>query len=424
MPTYVTIAIERTDYMKKLVSLLLIMTLMLSASSAFAFSDIPSGHWASEYINDLSQSGVINGYEDGTFRPDGDVTRAEFAKLLSLSFELDSSSDGYSDIADHWAKEYILQSSSVVYAPSDDYSPDAKATRAELAYALANVLALESEQTNAEFADWDSVPEAMAQKVSAAVENGIIEGYEDGTIRGGASVTRAEACALIVRAIKFALKDNENADTTPPEDTKDPSAGEDTDTTTDHIYTLYPMKDILTINEVTTIADSETGGKAYKLTYAICGGEGEEYSAVISEDAETVVMGTKSSLASLAKGDVIVFDTAFYGYIDTIWVLASFDSAVPTVSIPESMKYGTSDDYMFVAGTVTAVDRNSKSVGLSLQSGSDTIDVTVPFSASLTLYSDKGRASWIEDSVGYIDEGMFVFVRYTDSRVTEVIAAE
>lgn len=410
--------------MKKRISLLLIMTLMLSALSAFAFSDIAPDHWASKYIDALSQSGVINGYEDGTFRPDGDVTRAEFAKMLSLSFELDSGFDGYSDISDHWAKDYIIKSSSVVYAPSDAYSPDAKATRAEIAYALANVLALESEQTSAEFTDWYSVPEAMAQKVSAAVENGIIEGYEDGTIRGGAAVTRAEACALIVRAVAFEGTDDGNTDTSPPEDTKDPSAGEDTDTSTDHIYTLYPMRDIITINEVTTIADSKTGGKAYKLTYSVCGGEGEEYSAVISEESETVVTGTKSSLASLAKGDVIVFDTAFYGYIDTIWVLASFDAAVPAVSIPESMKYGTNADYMFAAGTVTAVDRNSKSVGLSLQSGSDTLDITVPFSASLTLYSAKGRGAWTEDSVGYIDEGMFVFVRYTDSRVTEVIAAE
>ena len=69
--------------MKKVLFILLICTLLIS-SMAFAkeFPDVASTHWAHQYISELSDQGVINGYEDGTFRPDKKVTRAEFMKLV------------------------------------------------------------------------------------------------------------------------------------------------------------------------------------------------------------------------------------------------------------------------------------------------------------------------------------------------------
>jgi hypothetical protein len=46
------------------------------------FKDVPETHWAYEAIEELSEMGIINGYEDGTFKPDEAVTRAELATML------------------------------------------------------------------------------------------------------------------------------------------------------------------------------------------------------------------------------------------------------------------------------------------------------------------------------------------------------
>jgi len=79
--------------MKKsfLAVLFLLTTLVVISMSmvvfAKQFTDIDNTHWAFSYVDDLSTKGVINGYEDGTFRPNGSVTRAEFIKLMVCTNE-------------------------------------------------------------------------------------------------------------------------------------------------------------------------------------------------------------------------------------------------------------------------------------------------------------------------------------------------
>ena len=79
--------------MKKgfLAVLFLLTTLLVVSMSvvvfAKEFTDIDATHWAFTYVDDLSSKGVINGYEDGTFRPNGNVTRAEFIKLMVCTNE-------------------------------------------------------------------------------------------------------------------------------------------------------------------------------------------------------------------------------------------------------------------------------------------------------------------------------------------------
>ncbi len=63
-------------------SALLLVLLICSVSFAKEFTDVPSTHWASKYISHLSDRGVINGYDDETFRPSKQITRAEFIKLI------------------------------------------------------------------------------------------------------------------------------------------------------------------------------------------------------------------------------------------------------------------------------------------------------------------------------------------------------
>lgn len=76
----------------KLFSIIFIYILAVSSSSFATFSDI-NGHWAEEKINDFYESGFAEGYGDGTFKPDNDITRAEFCKIINsyMNYEGDAS---------------------------------------------------------------------------------------------------------------------------------------------------------------------------------------------------------------------------------------------------------------------------------------------------------------------------------------------
>jgi len=398
--------------MKKLISSILIFILVFTSAAAFAFSDVSSDHWANSCISRLADANIINGYEDGTFRPEANVTRAEFAKMLCLAFELGAQGKDFIDTNGHWAQGYIAKSADVLYAPSDSFIPDESATRAEIAYALANVLSLEDADASGMFSDWHTVSDDMAARVGAAAKHGIIEGYEDGTIRADGSVTRGEMAALLVRAQDFEVPAKpEEKPVEKPEDDKTNSL--------DHLYTLYPMKDLILINSVANVltADGET---AVKLSYCIAGEEDKVYSTIISTEAETKVAGTKDSLAELSEGDVIVIDTAFHGRVDTIIVVASFGGSKAEASIPESLLYGTVSEYEFYAGKVTKVENKSKSCIITAENMLGTHELVITKKAHTSVFVKRSTSPWQADSTSFIDEGMFVLVRYSDSVATEV----
>jgi len=399
--------------MKKLISSLLILSLIFASVSVFAFPDVGSDHWAKDYISRLADAKVIDGYEDGSFRPEGNVTRAEFSKLLCLAFGLGAKGKDFADTNGHWAQEYIQKSADVLYAPSDAFGPDESATRGEIAYALANVLSLEDADAADMFSDWDSVSKDMAARVGAAAKNGIINGYEDGTIRADGSVTRGEIAALVVRAQDFEAPSEPEEK---PEDDKTDSL--------DHLYTLHPMKDLILINSVTTVINPDDGENAVKLTYCIAGEEDTMHATLIPTEAETNVAGTKKSLTELSAGDVIVFDTAFHGYIDTIIVVASFGGSKAEASIPESLLYGTVSEYEFYAGKVTKVENKSKSYIITVENKLGTHGLTVTKKADTSVYTKRGNSHWQSDSLSFIEEGMFVLVRYSDSTATEVVVMQ
>ncbi|MDR2360135.1 MAG: S-layer homology domain-containing protein, partial [Oscillospiraceae bacterium] len=83
-------------------------------SGANAFPDVSADHWAHGYIVSALAKGLINGYPDGTFRPDGAITRAEAVTLINAYIErggIDAESP-FSDLtASHWALRDVLSAS-------------------------------------------------------------------------------------------------------------------------------------------------------------------------------------------------------------------------------------------------------------------------------------------------------------------------
>lgn len=123
-------------------------------SQSSGFTDVASGAWYNNAVSTLTRAGILDGYEDGSFRPNASITRAEFTKIAVSFFKHvgGASANPFNDVPDSaWYAEFI----------------------------------------------------------KAAAELGLIDGYEDGTFRPNAPITRAESCTIVNRTLGRAPdKDN------------------------------------------------------------------------------------------------------------------------------------------------------------------------------------------------------------------------
>ena len=111
-----------------------------------SYTDVSRGDWYNTAVSTLSRLGILGGYEDGTFRPNSGITRAEFAKIAVSFFEYEGieAENVFTDVAHgSWYEDFV----------------------------------------------------------AAAAEIGLIEGYEDGSFRPESGITRAEACTIINRTL-------------------------------------------------------------------------------------------------------------------------------------------------------------------------------------------------------------------------------
>lgn len=112
------------------------------------FSDVAEGSWCRRSIATLTSLGVISGYTDGTFRPDAEITRAELATIISRFANLDVNTQTFSDISGHWAQKYIeLAAGNGWIKGYEDgtFRPDEKITRAETFAMINRVLNRQTE---------------------------------------------------------------------------------------------------------------------------------------------------------------------------------------------------------------------------------------------------------------------------------------
>ena len=108
-----------------------------------AYTDVKAGDWFNNAVSTLSNAGIINGYPDGTFRPNAPITRAEMAKVIAMFAELNKDSEGFKDIAGHWAEAYIKLAAGngwIAGYPDGTFRPNQDITRAETMTMINRVL--------------------------------------------------------------------------------------------------------------------------------------------------------------------------------------------------------------------------------------------------------------------------------------------
>lgn len=158
-----------------------------------------------------SQSATVAWYDADTkslrFVP-GTIsdTEATFWRTGNSVYTVIELSKSFNDIASHWGQDYIelLAGKLIVDGVTDTtFEPDRNVTRAEFAALLVRSLGL-STVTGATYFDDVDADDWFAGVVNAAAKSGIVDGYEDGTFRPNAPITREELAAMVVRAYKFA----------------------------------------------------------------------------------------------------------------------------------------------------------------------------------------------------------------------------
>lgn len=183
------------------------LTPVIPRVSAVKYPDT-EGHFSKDAVNKLSDMGIINGFEDGTFRPDDCVTRAQLAKMTVAALKLSALSNpkSFNDVFEgNWHYEYIniLSSNDIVTGDGTSFYPDSLVTRQDAAVILFRALGAADKKINGsfEFADSASISDYAKEAVGAMASNGIIKGDSRG-FRPHSSLTRGEAAVLINRIIE------------------------------------------------------------------------------------------------------------------------------------------------------------------------------------------------------------------------------
>jgi len=167
-----------------------------------------TGHWAENEIRDWSGKGLIAGFEDGTYRPNQSVTRAQFAKLVNSLFgftEQPAENASFTDVVDGaWYTETVTTAKKAGYIigyPDGSFKPSAVITRQEAAKMVTALFHLKAAANGSldSFKDAERVGAFAKDALGSVVAGGFLKGFADGTIRPTQAMSRAEAVVLLDR---------------------------------------------------------------------------------------------------------------------------------------------------------------------------------------------------------------------------------
>lgn len=201
-------------------ALCLALTLFVLPVSA-AFSDVAGGRWYSESVDWASASGYVSGYEDGTFRPDNSVTRAEFAVIMNQVLGLQQSSGwgsfqeltnpmNFQDITNpvnfqdvpavSWyaaAVRNCVRAGIIAGYDSEHFGPDDPVTRQQAAVIFSRAYGLLKTGGRSRFADDGNIAEYAVGFVKAMVTAGFMTGMGSNLFQPNTNMTRAQMVTML-----------------------------------------------------------------------------------------------------------------------------------------------------------------------------------------------------------------------------------
>lgn len=169
------------------------------------FNDVSQDYWAYSQIQSFVEKGYIDGYGDGTFRPQNPIKRNEFVKIFNKVFGLTKKSGiVFDDTKDNWAKDEIdiAVTNGVAQGVSSTlFEPDRYVTRQEAAKMLSNYMKLDDTNHDKikKFSDYNQIAEWAKDALEGNVEKGYIQGTDGEILAPKDNMTRAEVVTLLSR---------------------------------------------------------------------------------------------------------------------------------------------------------------------------------------------------------------------------------
>lgn len=171
------------------------------------FTDFNDAHWAYTAVNYLKSYGIVSGYSDGSFKPENNITRAEFVKMIvsALGLETGAYNASFTDVSDSdWFSPYVAlaEQYNIIYGDENgEFRPNEKITRqdaAVIAYRGAMFLgtAFSGVDSGEEFVDAASIADYASNQVNILKSNGILSG-DGGYFNPDAFATRAQMSQMI-----------------------------------------------------------------------------------------------------------------------------------------------------------------------------------------------------------------------------------
>ncbi|MFF5993848.1 S-layer homology domain-containing protein [Lysinibacillus sp. KU-BSD001] len=198
----------RKHISKFIVSTLVVTAIAVPSAEAAIFTDVSKTNVHYDAINDLVNRGIINGYSDGTFRPDHTLTRGQAAKILAGVLQLDISNNmqNFADVPtsyEHVGAINALYEKGIIGGYSDGtFRPSATLTRGQLAKILVKAFELEgAEDTPLSFSDIIRHTD-LERYVQILLNYSITQGTSKTTFSPANAVTRGQMASFITRAEK------------------------------------------------------------------------------------------------------------------------------------------------------------------------------------------------------------------------------
>lgn len=175
------------------------------------FSDVSGNHWANDFIAELAALQIVQGFPDGSFRPDEQLTRAQFAAMISQAFTKVQVRNAISfrDVSTkHWAYSAIREAYSTGFlrVSGNKFNPSQSLSRLEVLLALAQGLNYtftgSTESILVAYSDAATIRSDVRSAIAALTARGIVVNYPDiRTLNPDKVATRAEVSALIYKAL-------------------------------------------------------------------------------------------------------------------------------------------------------------------------------------------------------------------------------
>ena len=179
------------------------------------FEDVAPMRWSAPAVYQLAEAGVLGGYGDGSFRPTNQVTRAEFAKMLTMVLPNDktvpTTPRSFPDVKESaWYAQYVktLAGRGIVNGFEDGtFRPNAQITRQDMATMIGRMvelygLNLPEKASPVSFKDAGAIATYAASAVSQMQRVGIINGFEDQTFRPKEHASREQTAQMIYNLLQ------------------------------------------------------------------------------------------------------------------------------------------------------------------------------------------------------------------------------